>query len=101
MPVVLPHAVIGNFLQPGPDGHGFIGLGGGAAETVGAIDMAKNVRAVGHGKLQLAELARRAGGNDEFLLGFADGSLERGFTGIDFTAGTIDFPRAEPPLLFN
>ncbi len=52
--IILPHAVIGDFLEWRPDGNGFIRLGGGAGKCISPIDVAVDIRAVRHGKLKFS-----------------------------------------------
>lgn len=99
--VVLPHAGIGDLGYGRPDRHCLIGLAGSAVMIIRPIDMAEDVRAVGHGKPQLTELARSGGSDEKFFLGFPDHGLQRRLTRIDFSAGTIDFSRAETALFFD
>lgn len=94
--IVLPHALIGDGFQIRPDGYRLVGFGGGSGEVFRAIDVAEDIRAVRHGEAEFAEFAWEDGGDEEFLLGFADGGLERSFAGIDLAAWAVDFACAEP-----
>ena len=63
--------------------------------------MAEDVRVIGHGKPQFSQLARGGWGDEQFLLGLADHSLQRCFTRIDLSSRAVDFSRSEAALLFD
>ena len=63
--------------------------------------MAENVRAIRHAEPQLADLARIAHGNEQLLLGLADGAFEGRLAGIDLAAGAVHLARAMAALFLD
>lgn len=99
--VIGPHAVVGDGVDGGPNGGGFVSFGGGAGEVGGGEDVAEDVGAGGHGEPQLADFDGVGGGDVEFLLALADDGLKRGFTWFDFAAGAVDFAGTEAAFLLD
>jgi len=97
--VVGPHLVVGNLVERGPEGDGFGGLGWLALEIVGEENSTVQAVAIAELEMQFAPLLGVERGDAKFLESFAEGGGERSFAPVDFTARTVNFPRAEAALL--
>src|SRR5678816_777379 len=98
MAVVFPHIVEGDGIDRNPEGRGFIGLDWISLEVASHKHRAVQAVAIGELKVQLSAILEEQWSYANFLLNFANGGVEGGFTGFQFTAGAIDLARAEAAL---
>ena len=99
--VIFPHLVVGDGIAGDPQGDGFISFLGGSGVARRAEDRAVDRQAVPKLEEELAALFHVVRCDAKLFFHFADGGLNRGFSGLKSSAGAVDVSGTQPSLLVD